>query len=51
LEDLNINVRILICIFMKSIVGAVTELIWLRIGRSEYSDEPSCSKRCREFYD
>jgi hypothetical protein len=50
LEDLNIDVGILKCIFMKSIVRAVTELIWLRIGTSEYSDEPSCSGRCREFY-
>jgi len=34
LEDLNINVRILKCIFMKSIMRAVTALIWLSIETS-----------------
>jgi hypothetical protein len=40
LEDVNINVEILKCIFIKSSVRAVTELIWLRTGTSEYGDEP-----------
>jgi hypothetical protein len=51
LEGLNINIRILKCIFMKSNVRAVTELISLRIGTSDYSDETSCSIKCREFID
>jgi hypothetical protein len=53
LEDPGVDGRIILKWIFERLDGAVTGLIWLRIGQvagsCECGDEPSGSIKCREF--